>query len=66
MKQMRAEGIQDGDYVYAPSMQGVYFKGGIVLDFENDDDDIGDEWRSNTLAGSCVIKCRQISGTTYF
>ena len=24
-----------------------------------------EEWRSDTLAGSCVIKCRKISGTTF-
>jgi len=25
-----------------------------------------EEWRSDTLAGSCVVKCRKISGTTFF
>lgn len=63
---MRSEGIVDGDFVYAPNMQGVYFQGGLVLDFEGEDDDPDDEWKSDSVAGSCIIKCRKISGTTYF
>lgn len=31
------EGIVDGDYVFAPNMQGVFFKGGLILDFNEDD-----------------------------
>lgn len=64
-RQMKAEGIKDGDFVYAPHMQGVYFKGGIVLDFEGESEE-DEEWKSNTLAGSCIVKCRKVSGTTYF
>ena len=64
-RQMQREGIVDGDFVYAPNMQGVYFKGGLILDF-NEDDPLDEEWRSDTLAGSCVVKCRKLSGTTYF
>ena len=47
-------------------MKGVYFRGGVVLDFEGEEDEMEEEWRSDTLAGSCVVKCRKISGTTYF
>lgn len=63
---MAVEGIQDGDFVYAPNMKGVYFRGGVVLDFEGEDEEMDEEWRSDTLAGSCVVKCRKISGTTFF
>ena len=63
---MAIEGIQDGDFVYAPNMKGVYYRGGVVLDFEGEEDELEEEWRSDTLAGSCIIKCRKISGTTYF
>jgi len=44
----------------------VYYKGGLVLDFEGEEDEADNEWRSDTLAGSCVVKCRKLSGTTYF
>ena len=47
-------------------MKGVYYQGGLILDFEGEDDERDEDWRSDTLAGSCVIKCRKISGTTYF
>lgn len=63
---MAAEGIQDGDFVYAPNMKGVYYQGGVILDFEGEDEEMEEEWRSDTLAGSCVVKCRKISGTTFF
>ena len=63
---MAVEGIQDGDFVYAPNMKGVYYQGGLVLDFEGEEDELEEEWRSDTLAGSCVVKCRKISGTTFF
>ena len=36
-----------------------------MLDFEDDDDE-DSEWKSDTIAGSCITKCRKISGTTYF
>jgi 50S ribosomal subunit-associated GTPase HflX len=36
------------------------------LDFEGEDEEMDEEWRSDTLAGSCVVKCRKISGTTFF
>ncbi len=47
-------------------MKGVYYQGGLILDFEGEDDERDEDWRSDTLAGSCVIKCRKTSGTTYF
>ena len=25
-----------------------------------------DDWRNETLAGSCIVKCRKISSTTFF
>ena len=30
------ENIKDGDYVYAPDnlMEGVYFRGGVIIDFK--------------------------------
>ena len=36
-----------------------------MLDFEGEEEE-EEEWKSDTLAGSCVIKCRKLSGTTYF
>lgn len=39
------------------------------MDFEGEQDEQDDdeeEWKSDTLAGSCVIRCRRLSGTTYF
>merc|ERR1719162_706708 len=50
-------------------MQGVFVNGGLVLDFEGEQDDDSDgdeEWKSDTVAGSCVVRCRRLSGTTYF
>lgn len=60
---MKKEGIKDGDYVYGPEVQGVFFKSGVILDFEEDEslkDD--DEWINSNLresvAKSCLIRCR--------
>ena len=55
-------------------MQGVYFAGGLIVDGHEEWDGrnnkkvYGDdaEWRSESLAGSCIVKCRKISGTTFF
>ena len=67
---MNAEGIQDGDYVFAPGMQGVYVNGGLVLDLDNDEEleNVSDdeEWRDDSVAGRSLVKCRKISGTTFF
>jgi len=32
----KKENIKDGDYVYAPDnlLEGVYFKGGVIIDFK--------------------------------
>jgi hypothetical protein len=69
-EQMSLEGIQDGDYCFAPGMQGVYVNGGLVLDLENDDSllNISDdeEWKDDSLAGRSLVKCRKVSGTTFF
>lgn len=37
-----------------------------MLDFDGEEEDPDDEWKSETIAGSCIVKCRKISGTTYF
>ena len=55
-------------------MQGVYYRGGIVWDAleewnrEEEAKIYGEavDWRDDTLAGSCIIKVRKLSGTTYF
>lgn len=31
-KQKKEEGIRDGDYVYSVGWQGVYWKGGLIVD----------------------------------
>ena len=36
-----------------------------MLDFEGEEEE-EEVWKSVTLAGSCVVKCRKLSGTTYF
>ena len=69
--QHRKERIQDGDYVYAPGglMEGVYFRGGIIIDFKQEDkieSEFNEEWRDDSIANSSVIKLRKIAGTTYF
>jgi hypothetical protein len=71
IQQYKRENIKDGDYVYAPDglMEGVYFKGGIVIDFKQEDKlekEFNEEWKDDSLASSSVIKLRKISGTTYF
>ena len=68
--QIKKEGITDGDYVYAPGLQGVYFKGGLILDFVDDVQDEEDEWKDinmrESVARSSLIRCRKTSSTTYF
>lgn len=71
ISQYRKENIKDGDYVYAPDgvMEGVYYRGGIIIDFKNEDSlakEFNEEWRDDTIATSSVIKLRKISGTTFF
>lgn len=66
----KKENIKDGDYVYAPDnlMEGVYFRGGIIIDFKQEDrleKEFCEEWRDDSIANSSVIKLRKISGTTF-
>lgn len=68
----KREKIQDGDYVYGPAeVQGVYVKGGVVLDLEEDENYAEqDEWRDvnlrESVAKSSLIRCRKISSTNFF
>lgn len=68
-KMYKEENIKDGDYVYAPQMSGVYYRGGIILDMSGDETDL-EQWTSHeireSLAKSCVMKLRKISSTNYF
>jgi hypothetical protein len=63
LARIKLEGIKDGDYVYGPEIQGVFFKGGVVVDL-NEDDSLHeeDEWKSTKLresvAKSSLIRCR--------
>ena len=74
VKQKAEEGIKDGDYVYSVGWQGVYWKGGLILDLNEEWDKAGresvfgpdEDWRNESLASSCIVKCRKVSGTTYF
>lgn len=48
-------------------MQGIYIKGGLVFDFEGEQDNKDEiEWRDDSIAASCIIKQRKISSTTFF
>jgi hypothetical protein len=50
-------------------MEGVYFRGGIIIDFKQEDkieSEFNEEWRDDSIANSSVIKLRKIAGTTYF
>eukprot|EP00354_Favella_ehrenbergii_P011231 CAMPEP_0170456070 /NCGR_PEP_ID=MMETSP0123-20130129/3829_1 /TAXON_ID=182087 /ORGANISM="Favella ehrenbergii, Strain Fehren 1" /LENGTH=196 /DNA_ID=CAMNT_0010719429 /DNA_START=365 /DNA_END=955 /DNA_ORIENTATION=+ len=72
--QKEEEGIKDGDYVYSVGWQGVYWKGGLIVDMDEEWDKEAKEkvygpdegWRNESIAGSCIVKCRKVSGTTYF
>ena len=59
----KKEGIVSGDYVYGPDLQGVYFKGGVILDLADDAQlRSKDEWSDVTLresvAKSSLVRCR--------
>lgn len=71
IKLFKKEGIVNGDYVYGPDIQGVYFKGGVILDLEDDVQlRAKDEWSDVTLresvAKSSLVRCRQISSSNFF
>ena len=61
----------DGDYVYGPCVQGVFYRGGLILDFDDDPDVHGeDEWTNanlrESIAKSCLVRTRKLSSTNYF
>jgi len=71
LRQFRKENIQNGDYVYGPDVQGVFYQGGVVLDLDEDESlQEEDEWRDANLresvARSSLIRCRKISSTNFF
>lgn len=63
--------LKEGDYLYGPDIRGVYLKGGLVIDFV-DDESLGmqDEWKNvllrESLAKSSLIKIRKVQSSTYF
>jgi hypothetical protein len=63
--------LKSGQYVYGPHVRGIYFKGGVELDFA-DEEDLGmfDEWKDKltreSMAKSSLIKLRKTHGGTYF
>lgn len=68
---LRRENIRDGDYVYGPGIRGVFYRGGVILDFDEDPSKKEqDEWRNANLresvARSCLVRCRKVSSTNYF
>ena len=46
--QISRKHLRDGEYVYTPGMQGIYWKGGLIMDRKAYDDeaDLYDEWRN--------------------
>lgn len=59
----RSEKIKDGDYVYGPGVQGVFFNNGVIWDVHDDDEMAEeDEWLNANLresvARSSIIRCR--------
>ena len=68
---MRRENVRDGDYVYGPAVRGVYYRGGVILDFDEDpSQNEFDEWRNanlrESIARSSLVRCRRISSTNFF
>jgi len=71
---IKREKIKEGDYVYTIAFQGIYHRTGLILDGAEDWDEDAkgqvfgpdQDWRNETLAGSSIVKCRTLSGTTYF
>lgn len=68
---MKEEGIVDGDYVYSHAVNGVYFKGGLIVDVHEDGNAFeNDEWKNENLresvAQGSMVRCRQISSTNFF
>jgi len=70
-KRIKQEGVTDGDYVYTHAVNGVYFKGGLIVDVHEDGNAFeDDEWKNANLresvAQGSLIRCRQISSTNFF
>jgi hypothetical protein len=62
--------LKDGDYVYTPEMQGVYWKQGIINDTKEEQIDLYDEWKNtlirDSMAKSCLINMRRVSSSMFF
>lgn len=57
--------------MYTHAVNGVYFKGGLIVDVHEDGNAFEDnEWRNanlrESIAQGSMIRCRQISSTNYF
>lgn len=50
IEKLKKENVRDGDYVYGPYIRGVYYRGGIIVDFDEDPNEKeDDEWRNANL-----------------
>ena len=62
--------MRDGDYVYTPEVQGVYWKGGIIVDAHEEEADLYDEWKNKILrdsfAKNSLINVRRVSSGSFF
>ena len=69
LEEMRSKRPENGQYVYGESIQGVWWKNGIIPDLDEDNASIYDEWKNEKLrdciARSSLMKLRNISGGTY-
>lgn len=69
----KRQNLMDGDFVYNPCFQGVYWKGGVLINAlasEEEEEDLYDEWhdkiKRESLAKNSLIKTKSISGSTFF
>ena len=62
--------LRDGDYIYTEELQGVYWKKGVILDLNEEEDNLYDEWKNkitrNSFAKSSLIKVRHVSSGSFF
>lgn len=62
--------LKDGDYVYTPEMQGVYWKNGIINDVREEPIDLYDEWKNelvrDSMAKSSLINVKRVSSSMFF
>ena len=68
-EEFNKENIVDGDYVYTPCFQGVYWRGGVIIDPEatsEEEEDLYDEWhdkiRRESFAKNSLVKMKSIAG----